>query len=235
MLTITISVSGQKIEFKKYQIKSGIAQYVHEGNVTGTETVWFDDWGEREFRVTETETKMLGMRQKTNSCQLTIGLDNYQWDPVTKKGTHVKNTLMEEVMKDPNFDQEEFARELMKSTGFRKTGEATIDGRNCDVWEGMNSKVWVWKNNGLAVRSEMHLIVNVTIKLTEFESNPKISSEKFQVPVDVKFTEEKMPTMEELQQQMDQIEENREGNEETGDTVQPAPSLKNILKQFKKR
>ncbi len=236
LLTFTIAAIGQKTEFKRYQLKSGIAQYVHEGNVTGTETVWFDDYGEKEFRTTQTETKILGMKQKSNSCTLNLGFDTYQWDPATKKGTHVRNTLMEEYLKDPDFDMEEFARKLMESTGFKKTGEATLDGKSCEVWEGLNSKVWVWKTNGMAIRTEVNLIISAVVKLTELNANASIPANKFAIPSDVKFKEEKMPTMEEIQKQMEQENDAAEPNQgDSADTAEPVPNLKNILKQFKKK
>ena len=45
-------------DVKKYNIKSGIIEYEMKGVQTGTQTLYFDDWGKKEATYSEQETKL---------------------------------------------------------------------------------------------------------------------------------------------------------------------------------
>ena len=171
-----------------YPVKSAYIEYVYSGTTTGPESWYMDNYGKRSARYSDHTTKSFGSTTKTK--QVTIQLDSvfYTIDQIAKTG--VKTT----VHIDPK-DVEKWtksAEQAWTDMGFKKTGEETLLGKKCDIWEGMSSKIWVWQN--FALKTEMNLFGKTVMEATKIEVGGNIDNSKFEIPSDIKFTETKMST-----------------------------------------
>ena len=79
---------------KRYKVKSGIIQYKMTGMQNGTEILYFDNWGLREAKYTQTEISVMGMTQKENKVTVLDGNKIYTYDPVQRTGTIMENSIM---------------------------------------------------------------------------------------------------------------------------------------------
>jgi hypothetical protein len=225
-----INLSAQTKKEKLYPFKTAVIEYTYEGNTTGSQTLYIDNYGWRQCKIEETVNKAFGQKTETNKAEITKDFEIYSWDLKTKKGGKMRNTLAENLMNDPDFDPEEFGKKTMDMLGFKKTGTETINGRVCDVWKGLGgSTIWMW--NSLAMKSEVKLLGTKTTWIaTTVKINEGVPSGKFDLPSDVKFTD--IGTTDPLEMMKNQQKD------ETADTAKkeesPIKNLKDLKGFFKK-
>lgn len=236
LLAVT-TLSAQTKKEKLYPFKTAVIEYTYEGNTTGTQSLYIDNYGWRQCKIEQTTSKAFGQKSETNKAEITKDFDIYSWDLKTRQGGKMRNTLAEDLMNDPDFDPEEFGKKTMDMLGFKKTGTETINGKLCDVWKGMGgSTIWMW--NSLAMKSEVKLLGTKTTWIaTTVKINEGVPSGKFDLPADVKF--EDMGTtdpVDMMNRGMKQAQE--EEGKQSGDTQKseeaPIKSLKD-LKGFLKK
>jgi len=178
------AIAEEKI--KPYSFKTAIVEYTYSGNTSGTQTLYIDEHGWNQCEITNTVMKSFGQKNETNEVKLTLGIEIYQWTPGKNTGTQMHNSMLEELLKDPDFDIKEFSKELMEQLGFEKTGNETVNGRNCIVWKGMGSTIWIW--NDIAVKTEVKVLGQKTIwTATSIQFDVPVPESKFKVPTDVQF------------------------------------------------
>ena len=173
---------------RRYAIKSGVIEYKVSGIQTGTETIYFDDWGMKEAKYSKTELKMAGISQKVDQITYIDGEWNYTYDVAQNTGTKLKNPLFDMLAKNMDEkDMKALGEKMMKGMGGEKIGQEEVLGKTCDVWEikQFKSKTWVWKNIPLKTESKMMQIL--TIEATNFEENASVAADKLSPPKDVEF------------------------------------------------
>lgn len=186
LLFIGLGAMAQKTNFKRYADKSGRIEYTWSGQISGTEILEWDNWGQKERRVSKTSMKVFGMTQTTNETHLLIGDMVYSWKADQKEGSKMKNPFMTEASKEID-DWDKFGKEMMKSMGFSKNGTEMIDGKQCDIWEGaLNSKMWVYKSYALKTSTKM-VGINATQKVKKYEAGKAVSASVFKVPSNIVF------------------------------------------------
>ena len=186
-MLFSIHSFGQN-DLRYYKAKSGIIEYKLSGNTKGKETLYFDDHGRMEARYTEAETSMLGMTSKQNS--LTIRVDTILYSIDLNEMTGTKMTVSFDPSKMSKAEQkewEEWGKEMMEDLGFEKVGEGKILGKNCEIWEGMGTKVWVWES--LTLKSEVSLMGEWINEATDINLNVKVDKDKFKIPEGVEITD----------------------------------------------
>lgn len=171
-----------------YPVKSAYIEYVHSGSSTGTETYYMDHNGKVSARYTELTTKSFGSTEKTS--QIMIQKDSVFYTIDLLKKTGVKQTIHI----DPK-DVEKWAKsaeEAWTDMGFKKTGEEVLLGKNCEIWEGMSSKIWVWQN--FALKTEMNVFGKSVIEAKKVETGLSIDNSKFEIPDGITMTESTLDT-----------------------------------------
>jgi len=180
--------------YKRYEEKSGIIEFEISGTMnSGKESLFFDNYGRREAKHTQTTVTVPGLNMKQTSNQISImdGDWMYNIDLDKKTGHKMKAPLLEELTEGQGTDDlGKVGKEMLKQMGGKKVGEEKIMGKNCEIWEveGMGTKVWIW--NGLSLKTEtnmMGMIVNQIV--TKIETNISIPNEKFEVPQGITMTE----------------------------------------------
>lgn len=183
IMVILFALEGFAQNYKRYAFKSGIIKYKYEGKTTGTEVLYFDDYGKKEAKYSNTVTKMLGVKSYENTITILNGDQVINYDEKTGKATKSTNPAIHAFTTDEDMDYEEYAIEMMKSLGFEKVGTETVLGKNCDVWEGMGT-IYTWK--GLSIKSNTKIMgMNINIIATDVQTNVRIPASKFELPAGV--------------------------------------------------
>jgi hypothetical protein len=190
LLMSAIVLSAQTKKEKMYPFKTAVIEYTYEGNTTGTQQLYIDNYGWLQCKIEQTANKAFGQKTETNKAEITKDFDIYSWDLKTKKGGKMRNTLAENLMNDPTFDPEEFGKKSMESLGFEKKGTETINGKTCEVWKGLGGSSTIWMWNSLAMKSEIKMLGTKTTWIaTTVKINEGVPSGKFDLPSDAKFTD----------------------------------------------
>ncbi len=183
------TASGKVPDVKRYKIKSGIIEYALSGMQKGKETLYFDKWGWREARYTESEVSIGGMTQKTNQLSLLDGKWTYNIDLVNRTGIKMETPLLKELTANAQGkDLTDIGMKMMKDMGGKKIGEGEVAGKKCEIWEVMGAKTWLW--NGLTLKTEAGFGgMNIVSTATNVQINTNIPSDKVTIPSDIQITE----------------------------------------------
>ncbi len=183
-LIFTIVISAQ--DFKRYEFKSGKVKYTSTGSMTGTETMYFDNYGMLELKETKATLEMMGIKQVTDTKTIMNGKWVYTIDKNSGEANKVENPLYS--MFPKGGDLEKVGEEMMINMGGKKIGTETLLGKKCGIWEikKLMSKVWVWKS--IPLKSEVNMMgMNITQIATSVEVDINVSADKFKIPEGVEF------------------------------------------------
>ncbi len=180
-----LSQAQTQAKFKKYPFKSGIVQYEWEGTTTGSQTLYFDDYGWRESKMVHTTTKIMGVSAESHNLTIMHGATQYEINMKDKSGSKMENMVLSRL--NEGADYEEVAQKTLIGINYKKIGQETICGKLCDVYEGLG-KIWVWK--GVMLKSSTaNMGINATVTATSVKTDILVSEEKFVIPDDVKIIE----------------------------------------------
>ena len=180
LITIYSTTVGQ--DFKRYQFKSGKVVYKMTGVQTGTETLYFDDYGRKEVHFSDTVIDMMGVKQRSNTQTLIEGTYIYTIDKEKNTAQKMENPLNS--MFSEEDDLQKVGEDIMKKMGGKKIGTETINGKKCDIWEvkKMGGKIWVW--NSLAIRTIVDIMgMKITQEAQSIETDIEVSPDLFKIPV----------------------------------------------------
>jgi len=187
-LLIVINLSAQVKNKKLYPFKTAEIEYTYEGNSTGKQNLYIDNYGWLQCTIEQTVSKAFGQKTEKNEAKVTKGLDIFLWDLKTRKGSKLHNSLAENLMNDPNFDPEEFGKLTMESLGFEKKGTETIHGKVCEIWKGLGGMTTIWMWNSLAMKTEIKMLGTKTIwTATTIKIDAGVPAGRFALPADIKF------------------------------------------------
>ncbi|GEM_PF-953126 len=177
--------------YKRYGIESGVVEYAVSGAQKGTETLYFDRWGQREATYTDTEISLAGISQKQNTLNILEGEMIYNINLATRAGTKTVNPLFKKILdRSPDKNLADLGLRMLEEMGGVKIGAEQIAGKLCDVWEvkNLSSKSWLWKAVTLKVQVKM-AGMEVTKTAARFEEGVAIPEDKFAIPSDVEMSE----------------------------------------------
>lgn len=186
-------------KLKRYDVNSGIIEYATttSGKVmgstidgSGTETLYFKDWGAIELKETvlsqTTTMKLLGNAStETEETHTMVKLDNGEsWSvDFNKKQIYASRDMAIEMIKanQPNADAGEVGESILVSMGGKKTGTEKFLGYTCDVWEIMGGKQWIHK--GLMLKMEI-TVMGITTKTeaTSVKLDVSVPDANFSLP-----------------------------------------------------
>ena len=180
-------------EVKRYRVPSAIVQYTVTGMQNGTETLWFDQHGMREAKLTQTSLSVAGQTVKTHTLTIFDHGTTTTADLTRKTATKMPTPLWQQVVdstKQQGGDMTELGLVMIQRSGAVKTGTGTVAGKPCDLWEmkALGSKTWVW--NGVVLRQETSLAGQVMkTEATSVQENAAIPADKFTLPAGITATE----------------------------------------------
>jgi hypothetical protein len=167
---------------KYYGIRSGIVEYKHSGQRTGTSILYFDKYGHRS--ATYSDLIMNGQPDKT--WAFSFDDMQYGYKVGSKQGMKMKNPMTEELIKEG--DLEKFMEKIYDQMGFKPAGTESYQGKECRVFKGDMGKVLAWK--GLLMYMEMN-VMGTTSKqeAVKVDINARVKPSVFDLPGDVTFKE----------------------------------------------
>jgi len=189
-------------EFKKYEYKSGKLEQKITGNVTGTNIVYWDDFGNKELTVLD--ISFFGNSQKQTI--LSVGEDIYTWKDKDTVINHASNEVMGKFI-EHHFTPDDFARlssKLMEKSGFVQKGTDTLMDKVCIIWENQQGgKIWAWKN--LTLQMEMNMGgMSMKYEPVSLSLDTKLPENTFKLP-DFKIIDQNTGTNEAEKQMMLEI------------------------------
>ena len=200
-LLLTLASCNGKAEnkLKRYELKSGIVEYVTtiSGKVLGstvsgggTEKLFFKDWGALELKESvssQTSVMKIFGREKTETTDThTINkLDNgdsYSVDFKNKKIYQAEDMAMEMVKNThPDGDAGDVGRDMLVAMGGKMIGNENFKSYKCEVWEILGGKQWIYK--GLMLKMEI-TVMGITTKTeaTSIKFDVSVADSHFKLP-----------------------------------------------------
>lgn len=199
LFTMSSCNGSEQDKLKRYHVKSGIVEYqtTISGKVmgstisgSGTEKLYFKDWGAMELKENEsnqtTAVKFFGKSStETENTHSIVKLDNgktYSVDFKNKK-IYVNRDMAMDLTKAfyPDADASEAGKSMLESMGGKKTGNEKFMGYNCEVWELSGGKQWIYK--GAMLKAEITLLGITTVtQATSANFDISVPDKYFQLP-----------------------------------------------------
>ena len=168
--------------------KSGIIKYNISGTTTGTEVVYYEDWGRREAIYTKTTIDLRGVIVDRNT--LTILEDNGLWinniDLNARTGIRMKNPQYKEYVGRSRIELENTKKKSLKDAGARRAEIEMVIGKPCFVWtvQYNGNEICLW--NGIILKKVTgSSYLETTTVATEITESVDIPEEKFTIPPDI--------------------------------------------------
>jgi len=183
-LIISIVLSAQ--DFKRYAFKSGKVVYKSTGSMTGTETMYFDNYGMLEVKYTKASLNMMGIKQVTDTKVIMDGDWIYTINNNSGEATKMENPLYS--LFPEGGDLEKASEDMMISMGGVKSGTETLLGKKCDIWkiEKLMSTIWIWRT--IPIKTQVKMMgMNITNMATSVEVDIEVSPNEFKIPAGVEF------------------------------------------------
>lgn len=181
--------AGRRIA-KQFQVKSGVVEYALSGMRSGTEVLYWDDWGERQSRCTKASISMMGMTQTSDDCVISLPDVVYTIDMKTK--TAMKSNNPGKAFADGLSDEEleEFGRRMNESMGMKKVGTDTVAGHSCDLWRADQMQTETCTHKGIPLRTMTKTMgTAMTITATKVDLDADVDDSRFTLPADVTVQE----------------------------------------------
>jgi len=187
VFVLILTVTALHAEEKRYEVKSGIIEYAisGSGNMVGIQTLiegksraLFKEWGNVALYEDTVKTVVMGNEEHTHH---TTKRDHakvyvadhqkkviYQYDPETLLRSEYK-------------DLAKSAKEMIVGLGGKKTGNETIQGYECEVWETPLMKFWLHK--GIMLRSETNIMgITHRTEAVTIDLDASVSDEDLKLP-----------------------------------------------------
>jgi hypothetical protein len=167
---------------------SGFVEYKLSGVQSGTQELYFEEYGKYEAKYSKGEFDYMG--KKGTFDQVSIITPEAVYSLNLEKSQGIKSPAPDyseiiEKFELENGDFEKVQEQTMKEQGFIKKGTEKVLDRDCVTWEleknGANVKIWLWKGIELKVIQSAQGLTSSqeAIKIIEEEAIPFV---KFEVP-----------------------------------------------------
>ena len=174
---------------RRYQkSKSGIIKYNISGAITGTEVVYYKDWGRREAIYTKSTVDLKGVIVDRNT--LTILEDNGRWinniDLNARTGIRMKNPRYKEYVGRSRIELENTKKKSLKDAAAKRAEIEMVIGKPCFVWtvQYNGNEIYLW--NGIILKKVTgSSYLETTTVATEITESVNILEEKFTIPPDI--------------------------------------------------
>lgn len=215
--------AAQETKLKRYDVKSGIVEYkttisgsVMGGTVTGsgTQSLYFKNWGAKEIREDQsaqtTKISMMGVNSEEKTSSHTMDkLDNgksYHVDFEAKE-IYLSNDPIMEFIKESGTDAGDAGKKMLESMGGKLVGNEKFMGYDCEIWEIMGGKQWLYKGVMLKLEMTMMGITTVT-EATTAKFDIRVADNYFELPDYPVVKEEGYLNNEQFDDEMEDIDAN---------------------------
>ncbi len=204
--SVAVETDKQETKLKRYEVKSAIVTYktTISGNVMGStvkgsgfEKLYFKDWGNVELKEAQssqtTHTKIFGKENTQTTQTHTMNkLDNgksYTVDFKRKKIMLSRDGAMEMTKMFADGDANKTGKQILEGMGGKIIGKGNVLGYNCEIWDVMGAKQWIYKGLPLKIEVKMMGITTLT-EATDAKFDVHVPDTYFKLP---DFPIEEMP------------------------------------------
>ncbi|WP_461632012.1 hypothetical protein [Labilibaculum euxinus] len=184
----------QSKDIKRYNVESGIVHYETSisgpyVNGSGTEDLYFKKWGALEMSF-EDKSETLTMinangieESTTTNARNAYKIDNEKIYVVDYAASIIftKEDPLIDYMRQNNLDALEAGRETMISMGGVQLDNEKILGYDCEVWDLLGVKEWIYKGVTLKVVSHMAGITIIE-EATSIKFDVSVADSYFELP-----------------------------------------------------
>lgn len=186
ILLLTMGVKAQEKEADIYLVKSGYVEYELSGSITGTRTIWWDNYGRwtREEEKSLTKMKVFGFTSEEETHTITVTKDDRFWtanmlEQTGMTGIEPVEDIQLELSEMDEEDKEELGRELFDALGGRELPPETFLGRKCQVLEVMGAKTYIYNN--IPLKSSVDIMgIRADVTAKELRENITVPKSKFE-------------------------------------------------------
>ncbi len=176
---ISLFQTDSKQKLQEYAFKSGMIKYKLGGRLTGTELIYFDDYGELFYDLKTIEGDDNEPVDKTLNilCYDTI---------ITIK--EIEHTAIKSIISDLNLKNKHniIYAGLLNEMAYAKTSDEKVSGIVCEKYSGENGSMWVWNN--IILKSEMEIMgIEINSEAIEIITGIDIPRTRFQIPDNYKI------------------------------------------------
>lgn len=218
VFVLILTATALHAEEKRYEVESGTIEYAisGSGNMGGIQTqiegkskTLFKEWGNVELYEGTMNTVFMGNEDHTRH---TIKIDNAKVYVVDHQKKVIFQYDPQTLLRSEHKDLAKSAKEIIQALGGKKTGNETIQGYACEIWETPLIKFWLHK--GIMLKSEanimgiIHKTEAVTIKLDASVSDEDLKLPDFPIKIkeeSIKDNQHNIPQM--TPEQLQQIQE----------------------------
>ena len=187
LLLLTVSITSLLADGKRYHVKSGIIEYKIDGGgsflgmgskTTGTQKTIFKDWGNVELIEEKSSSTTMG---KTDTIHTMTKIDHGKVFTVDFKRKIIIQQDPAILKQMQNKDMSKMGKDMMQSMGGKKIGDEKFLGYNCEIWELMGSKTWLYK--GVPLKTESNIMgMKHNITATKAKFGVSLSNSDFKLP-----------------------------------------------------
>lgn len=197
--SLSTTIDNKEQQLKRYEVKSGIIKYktTTNGKVIGStikgsgkEVRSFKDWGAIELfeqeSTTTTNTVVMGKEiSETTTDHQMNKLDNgtrFIVDFKNKTISQQQDMAMEMIKKfQPNADAGKTGKAMFESMGGKLLGKEVFLGYQCEIWDLMGIKQWIYK--GVMLKSEGNVMgINTITEATKATFNITVPDSNLELP-----------------------------------------------------
>jgi hypothetical protein len=171
--------------------KSGIIKYeVYGATITGSEVLYYDDWGRREAKYITTTMDLGGVTVTRNA--LVLLEENGQWintvDLNARTGIRMRNPRYKDSIGQSRREIEKIEEDKNITAGGRKIEIERVIGKPCVVWEEQYAGIKTCTWNGIVLKKISGPgFSRTTTVATEIDERVSIPEEKFTIPPDIEM------------------------------------------------
>jgi hypothetical protein len=194
-------------EARRYKMPSAIVKYQLSGTRTGSEELAFDRFGMREVRRTTAQMTVAGRSFPSNQLTIMDGETTTTVDLTARTASQMPTPLLKELIaaaRQQGGDMTDLGMKMIQRMGGVKTGDATVVGKPCEVWEIRTpaTKLWVW--GGVVLRSETQMAGQVIkVEALSVQENPTLPAGTFALPEGISVrSEDPMKMLREMRERM---------------------------------
>ncbi len=176
--------NGSDSKMKRYGVKQACIEYTVSGDMqSGTEVLYFDQWGAREAKYEMKTTKVGPMKTEENKVTFMEGAMAYTVNLKDNTGSKMENPMLKSF---EGQDLTEVGEKMMKQMGGKKIGSEKLLGKQTDIWEikQMGTKSWVWK--GVPLKTELNMM-GMKISIVATKISEKFDKSKLERPKNIDY------------------------------------------------
>lgn len=190
----TAATTAKPAAAKIYEAKSGKLVYKMDFMGDQFHTLYWDNYGEKEAKVTKIAIEILGEKSSSETVELKTDGYLYKYDLEKKTGTKSKAYSTLGGAQGVPSDISKMAKKEIEKMKIVDLGTREILGKTCKGMQmepmGMKMEVWTWGNLMLASKTWLSKEgAPMLMDAVSLELDVAIPPEIFKVPDDIKFTE----------------------------------------------